>query len=192
MCRRLATQISGLAALALFVAACSVPAGRPGSAAAAAAQRLQPGDTLSGMALTTGSSAVVSIWTVCHPETIPNEQSTTDCSVPAAPLGIGPNLSALPSGPSAAEWGLLEWTLSLDGQPLDLEAFGTFDLVQPHKAQHGAEAFFVYRGWDVVLAQPTPGQHALQVAVTRRSHPGKEVGMLIETTGWLINLTVKP
>jgi hypothetical protein len=183
-----------MAVLMVLVAACSGPAGQPVAAAGAAAvaPRLQPGDTLSGMALTTGSADVVSVWTVCRPETIPNEQSETDCTVPAAPLGIGPNLSVLPDGPNRAEWGLLEWAFSLDGQPLDLEAFGTFDLVQPHKAQHGAEAFFVYRGWDVVLAQPTSGSHALQVAVTRRWHPGKEVGMLVETTGWLINLTVEP
>jgi len=41
------------------------------------------------------------------------------------------------------------------------------------------------------LAEPTPGPHTLLVAVTQQTHSGKEIGMTVETTEWVIYFTVE-
>jgi hypothetical protein len=184
------TRFALIVLLAGLLAACDLPAGASPSQAAnpAAVQQLRPGDTWEGMSLTTGSDEAISIWTICQPATSLHGRTQTDCSVPLAPLAIGASAVALPK---PAEAGRLEWSLWLDGQSVDVEAFDTYDLLLPRKAHYGRDALFVYRAWDVVLAEPTPGPHTLLVAVTQQTHSGKEIGMTVETTEWVINFTVE-
>ena len=155
----------------------------------AAAQWLRPGDSLAGMPLTTGSNSAISLWAVCPQAAGPGAAS--DCRVPVAPLAVGPTAAVLPDLLNQAEWGLVQWSLVLDGQPVDLAAFGTYDSVQPRKAHHGRDALFIYRAWDVVIAEPTPGPHTLQATVTRLTHSGKEIGTLRETAEWVLQFLVE-
>jgi hypothetical protein len=182
------TRYALIVLLAGLLAACGLGPYR--AANTNAVQQLHPGDAWGGMTLTTGSDTAVSLWTACRPATSLNGLTQTDCKVPAVPLAIGPSAAALAEVVNLAEWARLEWSLTLDGQPVDLEAFGTFDLLQPHKAPHGRDALFIYRAWDVLLAEPTPGPHTLLVAVTQQLHSGKEIGMTVETTEWIINFTI--
>jgi hypothetical protein len=179
--------------LASLLAACALPAGPTASpnANTAAVQQLRPGDSWGGMTLTTGSDEAISVWTVCQPATSFHGRTQTNCSVPLVPLAIGPSAADLLKITEQAESGRLAWSLWLDGQPVDLEAFGTYDLLLPRKAPHGRDALFVYRAWDVVLAEPMPGLHTLRVAGTQQAHSGKEIGMTIETTEWVVNFTVE-
>jgi hypothetical protein len=174
--------------LAGVLAACSVPGRAVSPADVAAAQSLRPGDSLGSMTLTTGSDAALSLWTACSPDA---EGARTDCRVPAGPLAVGPNASALSEIVNQAEWGLLKWALLIDGRPVDLDSFGTFEFAQPRKAAHGRDALFIYRGWDVVLASPTAGEHTLQASVTRLTHSGKELGMTTETAKWVVHFVVE-
>src|SRR5687768_15803839 len=101
-----------------LAAACSVP-GSPVPAPVAnidARPALSPGDTVSGMALTTGSVSATSIWQVCRPDPSLTERAQIDCRVSAGPLAIGPSASVLLEHVNPAEWDLLEWSLLLDGQ----------------------------------------------------------------------------
>jgi hypothetical protein len=175
--------------LAGVLAACAVP-GRAAISPAevAAAQSLRPGDRLGSMTLTTGSDAALSLWTACRPAA---DGSRRDCRVPAGPLAVGPSAAALSEMVNQAEWGLLKWSLLIDGRPVDLDSFGTFEFAQPRKALHGRDALFIYRGWDVVVASPTPGEHTLQASVTRLMHSAKELGLLNETATWMIDFVVE-
>jgi hypothetical protein len=183
-------RIGLIVLLAGLLAACGLPAGSGPIQAANTTdvQQLRPGDTWAGMSLTTGSDEAISIWTICQPTTSFRGRTQTDCRVPLAPLAIGPSAVDLPKPAESVQ---LEWSLWLDGQPVALEAFGTYDLLLPRKAQHGRDALFIYRAWDVVLAEPTPGPHTLLVAFTQQTHSGKEIGMTVETTEWVINFMVE-
>ena len=85
-------------------------------------------------------------------------------------------------------YALLGWVIQLSNLQ---QRRHTYHLFLPRKAQHGRDALFVYSAWDVVLAEPTPGPHTLLVAVTQQTHSGKEIGMTVETTEWVIYFTVE-
>src|SRR5258706_4337819 len=168
--------ISTLVACSLI--ACSVPAGQRAlpAAASVASQQLGPGDTLGQMTLTTGSDQAVSIWTICHPATSLNAVSQTECRGPGRSLAIGPTGAGLAAVANGTPWERLQWTLLLDDQPVDLEAFGTFKFHQSQKGPTGHDAYFVYPAWDVVVAQPTVGRHTLRAAVQGLDQPGDAAG----------------
>jgi hypothetical protein len=54
---------------------------------------------------------------------------------------------------------------TIDGQPLDLNAFGTFDADLPLTGLPGRDpnekVILKMRVWDVVLEKPTPGLHTI-------------------------------
>jgi hypothetical protein len=181
--------------LVSLVTACSQPAlSAPApvqDAHAAAVQQLRPGDSWSGMTLSTGSHDAASIWTLCHPTPLTDDQAASECHVPSAPLAVGPSSLAWPETINQAEWALFDWALSIDGRPVALDAFGTFEFMFPRKASHGRDALFIFRAWDVVAAAPARGAHTLQGSVTRRMHPGKGVGTLTNKVEWVVNLVVE-
>ena len=177
--------------MACTLIACSVPASERAlpAAASAASQPLGPGDVLGQMTLTTGSDRAVSIWTMCHPATSLNAVSQTECQVPGRSLAIGPTAASLAEAANGTAWEQLQWTLLLDDQPVDLNAFGTFNFRQSQKGPVGRDAYYLYPAWDVVVAQPTAGRHTLRAAVQGLDPSADAAGNGI--TEWVINFTVQ-
>jgi hypothetical protein len=64
----------------------------------------------------------------------------------------------------------MAWELYLDGQQVDLEAFGTYDADLPQTGLPGHDAdeevITKLRSWDVVLVNPTLGAHTLRSVLT--------------------------
>jgi hypothetical protein len=188
--QNLAKALAGVIVASSLVA-CSVPA-RPAAlpaAKSAVAQPLGPGDTLGQMTLTTGSDRAVSIWTICHPATSLYGVSQTECQVPSGALAIGPTAASLAEAANGTPWEQLQWTLLLDDQPVDLDAFGTFTFRQSQKGPAGRDAYYLYPAWDVVVAQPTVGRHTLR-AVVQGLGPSDAAASTGQAE-WLINFTVQ-
>ena len=82
-------------------------------------------------------------------------------------------------------WDDLNWELSLDGHPIDLEAFGVYEFVHPDFPPSPSpvrEVFRMFRVWDVVLVNPVPGTHQLQ---GQAQSPNAA-----EPYTWVVNFTV--
>jgi hypothetical protein len=82
------------------------------------------------------------------------------------------------------DWSALKWELSLDGQAIDLKAFGTYDFIRTDLAPSPSlirEIFRPAKAWDVVLIQPTSGAHTLAGMAYDES----------ETYTWTVNFTGK-
>jgi hypothetical protein len=182
------------ALLALSLAACSLPSrsAPPAAVAALPEEALRPGDALSGMRLSTGSDEVVSLWLLCPAGTVAGPVTTVACDLPDVPqLAIGPSGFVLPATAKVSDWSRLRWELSLDGSPVNLAAFGAYEVLRPRKAPHGRDAYFAFPAWDVVLSHPTPGQHTLRAAVQL---PPASAKTLAATNGptfeWIVNFTI--
>jgi hypothetical protein len=169
--------------LALFLAV-TQSAVKP---AAAPASILSLGDTIDGMTLSKDADAAHSLWVFCFNSPEGKGSYLLDCRVPAlASLRIG-NLplyanEAFPN----VDWSDLVWELSIDGQAVDLEPFGTFDYVVPGMSQLLSspvmETFKRDTGWSIVLTDVKPGHHTLWF-VAQNS---------LETYTWFVNLDIEP
>jgi hypothetical protein len=85
--------------------------------------------------------------------------------------------------PQPINWEDLVWEMSVDGHPIDLEAFGVYDFVHPDLAPSPSpvrEVFKMDRLWNVVLVNPTPGMHTVQGQVQDGA----------ATYTWVVNFTV--
>jgi hypothetical protein len=173
------------AVLACSLAACSIPAGAAALPAGAGAAQLGPGAALGQMTLTTGSRQAVSIWTICQPSTSLLAATQTECLVPSRALAIGPTAASLAEIDGAVEWEEMQWTLLLDGQPIDLDAFGSVNDRQFEKGLAGREVYHLYPAWDVVVAQPTAGRHTLKASVQGLTAADDSA------TEWVIHFTVQ-
>jgi hypothetical protein len=147
--------------------------------------RIQPGDEINGMKLMTGAKEAPPLWAFCSPIQQTGDVTITNCDLPVlSKLGIG-DLFALAGGKlDGVDWSALNWELSLDDQPLDLDAFGTFDYVAPisqAKPSPLTEVFKRFKAWDVVLANLSPSEHNLQGYAYTQS----------DSYVWLIHLTIK-
>jgi hypothetical protein len=142
------------------------------------------------MTLTSDGGAARSVWTVCpFPGSgVPLLQS--ECNLPAVPLAIGPSGASLPEALRRLDWDRLEWSLTLDEQPVDLEAFGLAGMLLPRKAAHGRDALFVFQAWDVVLSAPTPGTHTLHIIVSPQPDAAEADGVAADVFEWILTLTV--
>lgn len=146
---------------------------------------LKPGDEISGMNLTTGAKDAPPLWVFCSLIQQTGDVTITNCELPVlSKLGIG-DLFALAGGKlDGVDWSALSWELSLDDQPLDLSAFGTFDYVAPISPKKPApltEVFKKFKAWDIVLANLSPSEHNLQGFAHTKS----------DSYTWLIHLTIK-
>lgn len=166
-------------ALLFMLTACQA-AGQPLSLAMS-----RPGDTIDGMVLTTGAADAPPIWAFCSPGQHSGNTTTSDCNVPVLPsLGIGHLFMVSDDTLSDLDWSELTWQLSLDDQPVDLEAFGTFEYVMPVMSKgHSTvgEVFKKFTAWDVVLTNLTPGDHTI--------HGLAQMGT--ESYNWVIQLTIE-
>lgn len=130
-------------------------------------QPVKPGDTIDEMVITTGGLEIVPIWAFCVPAFLNPGVTTTACNVPVVPeLATGHGWWAADEALRDASWEAMTWELYLDGQQVDLNAFGTFDADLPQTGLPGHDAneevITKLRSWDVVLEQPTPGAHTLR------------------------------
>jgi hypothetical protein len=123
---------------------------------------IEPGDKIGEMAVTNGQPGTPEIWNFCDPY-LPNPGTyTKECAVPAIPnLQIGQGNLADTLELQDAEWQAQTWELILDGHPVDLPTFGT---LPDQNILEGGRAFTL-RQWNVVLANPTPGEHTLHYII---------------------------
>lgn len=144
---------------------------------------LKPGDQIGGMIITTATTKVPPLWTLCSPALEKDGVRTVDCQVPSLPkLTVGQPFSRADQTLQTLDWSALTWELYLDGNPLDLETFGFYDYVMPDLAPHPSpnrEIFRQSKAWDVVLTNA--GLHSL--------HGTARTGA--NTYTWLVNFTVE-
>lgn len=148
-------------------------------------ETLQPGDTLDGMNLTTGAGDAAPLWTFCSQAQYAGNTTVSDCSVPVVPrLAIGHILLPDDDTLTRLDWSQISWELTLDGQPVDLESFGTYDFVMPamsHDPSPVREVFVQFTAWDVVLTNLSPGEHKIH-GVAR---------MGTDSYAWMKRLTIQ-
>ena len=129
---------------------------------------LQPGDSIGEMSLRSGGSEGPPIWAFCVPVFGSLGVTTTECGVPPLPeLAIGHGCYAADEALRDSVWEAHTWELYLDGQPIDLDAFGTEEgdlVLMPGQVGYdpNKEVIAKLRGWDVVLVNPTAGAHTLR------------------------------
>jgi len=133
---------------------------------------LKPGDSIGTMSLRSGGSEGPPIWAFCAP-VFPNAGvMTEECTVPPLPeLAIGHGCYGVDEARRDAIWNAQTWALYLDGQQVDLDAFGTEEGDLPlSPGQPGydpnKEVIAKLRGWNVVLVNPTAGAHTLRSVMT--------------------------
>jgi hypothetical protein len=148
---------------------------------------LKPGEKIDDMAVTTGAEDAFPLSAFCS-ATKENDQSIrVDCGELAfcANIAIGHTFGVMDLIPQSSGWDELIWELSVDGHPIDLEAFGVYNFVHPDLAPSPSpirEVFKVARDWNVVLVNPTPGMHTLRGQAQSRDGA--------ETYTWVVNLPI--
>jgi LPXTG-motif cell wall-anchored protein len=136
---------------------------------------LQPGASIGGMSLRSGGSAGPPLWAFCSPAFLNPGVTNTECIVPPLPeVAIGHGCFFADEELRDTGWLLHHWEMYLDGQQIDLDAFGTLDDDLPQTGlpglDPGEEVMTKLRSWDVVLVNPTVGTHTLR-SVARFDEP---------------------
>jgi len=145
---------------------------------------LQPGEKIDDMVITTGIEEAFPLWAVCAPKKVNDYSISADCGeLSYENLAIGHTLGVMDLFDASIKWEDLKWDLSVDGFPIDLEAFGVYDFVHPDfPSKPLGEVFMAIRVWDVVLVNPTPGIHRLQGQAQTRDGIAKYI--------WVVKFTV--
>ena len=154
---------------------------------------LQPGEKIGDMAITTGVEDAFPLSAICSARKENDYSIQVDCgelSVCAnvaigQPFGVIGLIHAMNLIPQPINWEELVWEMSVDGHPIDLEAFGVHDIVYPdlaHSPSPVREVFKMERLWNVVLVNPTPGLHRVQGQAQTRDGAA--------TYTWVVNFTV--
>ncbi len=174
-----------LAVLPLFVLACGT-SGFSGSAAQLSSipPLLKPGDKIDSMVITTGAEEATALWTFCQPTMNNDHLIMLDCGeVSFSRLAIGHTFGVMDLAFGESDGTELTWELYLDGIPIDLDAFGTYSFIQPALTNDLSaikEGFGSVQVWDVVIENPTPGDHV----VSGHARSGDK------TYTWVVNFTV--
>lgn len=146
----------------------------------------RPGDTLSGMSLTTGAADAPPLWAFCSRSQENTHIRTLDCRAPVLPtLAIGHVFLLADQALASLDWSELEWEMAIDEQAVDLESFGTFEYVMPTMTENPSfvrEVFKKAIAWNVVLTNLNPGEHTLYFRAQSETN----------SYLWLINLTIEP
>ena len=139
---------------------------------------------LDGMILTKGASQVPALWLFCSSQ-VSGTVTTAECQVPQMPrLAIGHAFLPSEEALRGTEWSELDWELSIDGQPVNLDEFGTYDYVMPTMAPNPSlvrEIFMKFTAWDIVLSDLQPGSHTLHGLVRTEA----------EEHSWVVNLSIE-
>jgi len=152
---------------------------------------LQPGEKINDMVITTGVEDAYPLSAFCSATKENDHSIRVDCGELTfrANISIGQTFGVMDLIhemnllPQPINWEELAWELSMDGHPIDLEAFGVYDLVHPDLAPSPSpicEVFKMERLWNVVLVNPTPGMHRIQ----GQAQDGAA------TYTWVVNFTV--
>lgn len=148
---------------------------------------LKPGEKIDAMVIATGVENAYPLSAFCKPVKENAHSIRMDCDVLSirANIAVGDTSAMMDLIPSTMDWNELVWEMSVDGHPIDLEAFGIYEVVRPYmttKPSPVREAFKWFRLWDVVLVNPTPGRHTVQGQA--QSQDGTEMYT------WAVNFTV--
>ena len=152
---------------------------------------LGPGDKIGEMAVDKSPSQTPILWDYC-PMAWSDKPGgePADCTMPWQPeVEIWGAWGAKDQALLDAGWEALVWEMYVDGQALDLDAFGTWDF--DWAAEDGTPVRI--RAWDLKLANPTPGEHTLHYVLrtTREVNNGLAV-LPPSTTEMVLHLTVQP
>jgi hypothetical protein len=134
---------------------------------------LQPGEKIGDMAITTGVEDAFPLSAICSATKVNDHSIRVDCGELSvcANVAIGQTfgvmglIHAMDLISQPINWEALVWEMSVDGHPIDLEAFGPYDLVHQDLALSPTpvrEFFKMERLWNVVLVNPTPGTHRVE------------------------------
>ena len=119
---------------------------------------LEPGDRLGYLRVVRGAAEDVTLWEFCDPE-LPPGRVERECPVPPVDrLRVGPGWRAGSSSALEDEWEDLDWSVSLDGRPLELAEFGTLPDTTLADGQ-------VVREWNVTVEGLAAGTHRLRAVV---------------------------
>jgi hypothetical protein len=180
--------------MVLALAGCAAPT-------PTALRMLKPGDSVGGMIVQKGASKpdVPPIWAFCSPDS-GNKPGvvTEDCTVPALPeLGIGHGWITYDEANRESDWKAFTWELYLDGQAIDLNAFGIFDADLPQTGVPGhdpnEEVITKLRAHDVLLTNLKPGDHILRSVMHQSEAVGDELGGTYSpgTYELIVNFTIE-
>jgi hypothetical protein len=151
--------------LAVFCPLFSVACGQQELDWSADPYMLEPGDQIDGMVITTGADDAPPLWTFCSPAQHVGNLTTSDCSVPVIPrLAIGHIFTPGDDALTMLDWSEINWELTIDDQPIDLESFGTHEFALPglsHNPSPMREVFLKFTAWDIVLTNLNPGEHTI-------------------------------
>jgi len=115
---------------------------------------LNPGDPIGGMLLAAGGRyGADRLWEFCDSDVTEAGAIVRKCTVPARPsLFVGWGVWGDTIENLDAQWNTASWELELDGEGINLPAFGFADY----------DVGFKLRLWSVVLDRPTSGEHTLR------------------------------
>ena len=140
--------------------------------------------SLNGMSLTRGAADVPALWLFCSSQ-VSGTATTADCKVPQmSKLAIGHAFLPSEATLRGAAWSDLSWELSIDGKPVNLDEFGTYDYVMPTMVPNPSlvrEVFMTFTAWDIVLTNLQPGSHTLHGLVRTET----------EAYRWVVNLVIE-
>ena len=157
---------------------------------APAARMLVPGDLIGTMSVQVSPSRFPVVWDYC-PMAWSDKPGgePVDCAMPWQPeVEVWQAWGAKDQARLNAGWEALTWEIYVDGQALDLGAFGTWDI--DYAAEDGTPVRV--RAWDLKLVDPTPGEHILHYVL----HTDRDVdnGFAIQPAGTMelvVHLTVE-
>lgn len=115
---------------------------------------LGPGDPIGDMLLAAGGrDSAARLWEFCDSDVTESGVLVRKCTVPARPsLFVGWGAWGDTTEQLDAQWNAASWQLELDGEGINLPAFGSADY----------DVGFKLRLWNVVLDRPTAGEHTLR------------------------------
>jgi hypothetical protein len=146
---------------------------------------LNLGEKINGMTLANGAADASPLWAFCASSQPSDHVTNADCRVPVLPkLAIGHVFLATDEAFAETEWSELTWELSLDGQPVNLDDFGTYDYLLPTMAPNPSlvrEVFMKFTAWDVVLTNLQPGEYTLRGSVRDAT----------DAYNWVVNLVIE-
>jgi hypothetical protein len=147
---------------------------------------LLPGDELDGMLLTTATVVDTDMFIYCDPYVSQPGIYTRYCAVPRLRLMIGYGDYDDSQELLEQRWRVERYRLYLDGQEVDLAAFGT----KPDTREYD---FITHRDvwlrlWAVTVVNPNPGEHTVRYVVEWPAFGDEPAGMTDIT--WTINVIV--
>ena len=147
---------------------------------------IEPGDAIDNMVVTTGADDAPPLWAFCSKSLEGQGSYILDCRAPVlASLSIGNIFLYADEAIMNLDWSDLVWELSIDGQKVDLESFGTFEYVVPSMNKNPSPVREIFKqgtAWNIVLMDLKPGHHTLWFVA--QSETGSYT--------WFVNLEIEP